>query len=438
MTLTDVSAAIGHRIWQDAVWHEGRCNWVGAEPIQRDDKGRPAAATYRSLGPDLYAGTSGVALFLGELAAVTGEPRARQAAHGAIRHALAHTEDVPPSSRLGLFTGWPGIALAAFRIGTLTGEPEWRERALALARRCASEPMPATEFDVVSGSAGAIAAFVLLYRSTGHEALLDAAVRLADDLVGSAVRDGAGCSWVSPGIRPLRNLTGFSHGTAGAAYALGEVFTVTRDDRYRRTAILALDYERHWFSAEEGNWPDFREDAFGDRRTRSRPPSFLTFWCHGAPGIAMSRLRAHECLRDETCRDEASVALRTTRRAVRSALETGTANYSLCHGLAGNAEALLQAAGGTDAESRENAALCDAVAQQGMTRHGLSPTTWPCGTHTGQSPGLMLGLAGIGLFYLRLADPSVPSVLILRSPVSDGAPLDGGTPSAGRPAGDRG
>jgi type 2 lantibiotic biosynthesis protein LanM len=413
---TEVSVAIGHRIGQDAIWHEGRCNWVGAEPIQRDDKNRPVAATYRSLGPDLYAGTSGVALFLGELAAVTGEPRARQAALGAIRHALAHVDDVPPSFRLGLFTGWPGIALAAFRIGTLTGKPEWQEQALALVRRCTSEPIPAGEFDVIAGRAGAIAAFMLLYRETGQDALLAAAVRLADELVTSAVPDGAGCSWVSPDIRPVRNLTGFSHGTAGAAYALGEVFTVTGDDRYRRTAVRALGYERHWFSAEEGNWPDFRKDPLGSRRTRRGQFSYLTFWCHGAPGIAMSRLRAYECLKDELCREEANVALRTTRRAVRSALETGAWNYSLCHGLAGNAEALLQAADGTDAESTENADLCNAVAHQGMSRHGLSPNTWPCGTHTGQTPGLMLGLAGIGLFYLRLDNPSVPSVLIVHRP----------------------
>jgi lantibiotic modifying enzyme len=412
---TAASATIGRRIWQDAVWHAGRCNWVGAEPIQRDDKNRPVAATYRSLGPDLYTGTSGVALFLGELAGLTGEPSARRAARGAIRHALAHAEDVPPSLRRGLFVGWAGIAHAAFRVGTLIGEAEWQERALALARRCASEPASTMEFDIISGTAGAIASLVLLFSATGQAVLLDAAVRLADELVESAVHDRAGCSWPSPGADVIRNLTGFSHGTAGTAYALSEIFRATGDDRYRKTALLALDYERHWFSAKEGNWPDFRRDPFGDRRTRNRPSSFATFWCHGAPGIAMSRLRAYECLGEETCLEEASIALSTTRDVVRSALQTGTWNYSLCHGLAGNAEALLQAARVTDTESDENIGLCRAVADQGIERHLSSANAWPCGTHTGETPGLMLGLAGIGLFYLRLENPSVPSVLVLRS-----------------------
>jgi hypothetical protein len=41
---------------------------------------------------------------------------------------------------------------------------------------------------------------------------------------------------------------------------------------------------------------------------------------------------------------------------------------------------------------------------------------WPCGVPGGgESPSLMLGLAGIGHFYLRLYDPaSVPSVLLVK------------------------
>jgi lantibiotic modifying enzyme len=40
---------------------------------------------------------------------------------------------------------------------------------------------------------------------------------------------------------------------------------------------------------------------------------------------------------------------------------------------------------------------------------------WPCGIpNGGETPALLTGLAGIGHFYLRLADPeTVPSVLIL-------------------------
>ncbi|HEY2739710.1 MAG TPA: hypothetical protein VGK45_14975 [Thermoanaerobaculia bacterium] len=55
----------------------------------------------------------------------------------------------------------------------------------------------------------------------------------------------------------------------------------------------------------------------------------------------------------------------------------------------------------------------------GAIHHALEHGTaqrlpWPCGTFgSAEVPGLMLGLAGIGYFYLRLADPDrIPSVLI--------------------------
>ena len=49
---------------------------------------------YKTLGPDVYAGTSGIALFMAELAGLTGDPEVRRTAFGAIRHALARFRGV--------------------------------------------------------------------------------------------------------------------------------------------------------------------------------------------------------------------------------------------------------------------------------------------------------------------------------------------------------
>src|SRR6266436_2544379 len=135
------AAQIGWQISREAVWHGDRCNWMGAEPIERPVGASHTPLTYRSLGVDLYGGTSGVALFLGELHAVTGEAPVREAACGALRHALSRPEIVPPSARLGLFTGWMGIALAAARIARVLNQPEWMERAVELVGRLALEPV---------------------------------------------------------------------------------------------------------------------------------------------------------------------------------------------------------------------------------------------------------------------------------------------------------
>ena len=55
-------AQMAHQICRDAIWYGDHCNWVGAAREEGPD-GQPTLA-YRSLGPDLYGGTSGVAVFL--------------------------------------------------------------------------------------------------------------------------------------------------------------------------------------------------------------------------------------------------------------------------------------------------------------------------------------------------------------------------------------
>jgi hypothetical protein len=50
----------------------------------------------------------------------------------------------------------------------------------------------------------------------------------------------------------------------------------------------------------------------------------------------------------------------------------------------------------------------------GIQRYLLPRAPWPCGVpEGGETPNLMLGIAGIGHFYLRLYDPRTPSILLL-------------------------
>jgi hypothetical protein len=69
-----------------------------------------------------------------------------------------------------------------------------------------------------------------------------------------------------------------------------------------------------------------------------------------------------------------------------------------------------------DAGISTSSLLAD-VALAGHHRHQTGREPWPCGIPVAgrETPGLMLGLAGIGYHYLRQADPQlVPSVLLFR------------------------
>jgi lantibiotic modifying enzyme len=395
---------------REAVWYRGRCNWVGAETA--DDGGlarsRPA---HRALGPALGDGTAGIALFLAQLHAATGAEPVRLTARGAIGQALAHADTVSAAAARGLYAGLPGIAWAAARCAPLLGDERLASHAARLARAPALAP-PVASADLVSGTAGAIAGLVALARELPDERLLARAAVLGDELAAAARRGPAGASWLPAGGRPSEHgLCGLAHGAAGAAWALLELSAATGDARHPQTIEAALDYERHWFDAEEANWPDLRGIERREPRGTFRPP-YATSWTHGAPGIALSRLRGWQITGDERMRCAAVTALQTTAAHVERALLAPRADFTLARGLAGSADVLALGA----SLLPEGAELARRTGEVGVGRYGTSLDGWPCGG--GRTPALLTGEAGVGMFLLRLHDATVPSVLLPGAPAA--------------------
>jgi class II lanthipeptide synthase len=405
----ETAARIGHRLAREAIWHQERCNWMGTLSLERSLTPQ-YGETFSALGPDLYSGTCGVAFFLAELHAATGEAESRRVALGAIRQALSRLHALPQPARAGLFTGWVGIALVAARMGKIFQDGDLLDAASRLVRRSLRTKVRNDEYDLIFGKAGTLVGWLLLRDLLDEPSLEEAGVRLGRKLLAAAQRSKRGASWASSAFPTTRNLTGFAHGAAGIGYALLALWNATGDVKFRRGAEAAFRYERSWFDSQAQNWPDLREQP-GQPRPSGRAFPFATAWCHGAAGIALSRLRAFEVLNDPECKAEALVGLRTTRIAVESSLESSSADFSLCHGLAGNAEILLYGSRALGSEAGEAQETAVAVAARGIERYHRRENPWPCGVPGGENPGLMVGLAGIGSFYLRMS--GVPSPLIL-------------------------
>jgi lantibiotic modifying enzyme len=216
--------------------------------------------------------------------------------------------------------------------------------------------------------------------------------------------EGRGWETHIPSKRPLG---GFSHGAAGIAWALLELANASGQSRFRKAALEAIAYERTLFDMERDGWRDQRDfEKLGMAAVQE--DALLEAWCHGSPGIGLARLLTLHCLDDEKVRDEIRAALNNT-------LARGfNLNHCLCHGDLGNVELLLQAAKRLDdpsLPSRIHRTATNIV--ESIRRDG-----WLCGTPSGvESPGLMIGLSGIGYGLLRLAQPeSVPAVLALAPP----------------------
>lgn len=393
---------IGHALCADALWWDGRCTFT------TDDIDSTASGwrtVHRTCGADLYTGSAGIALFLARLAALTGDRVVGRTATGAIAHALGEAESGEMTRRSALFVGRLGIAVAAAMAGEWLGRDSLLDASRSLGRAVAALGTEGfSGGDLMAGLSGGIAGALILARRLDDDRLGGWACELGDALIAAADTSPTGWHW------PTRNesigLCGLSHGAAGIAWSFAELTRATGEERFAQAAAAAVAHEQHWFDAAAANWPDLSPESLDDDGRRS----FSHSWCHGAPGIALSRLRLWELTGSEDLRKQAQVAIATTAAKLRTNLEAGSGNYSLCHGLAGNVEALIQGSAVFEADG-----LVEAVAAAGIERFGDDPRSWPAGVDSGSatSPTLMLGLAGTGYFLLRVDDKAMtPSVLL--------------------------
>ncbi|MDA8018368.1 MAG: type 2 lantipeptide synthetase LanM family protein [Thermoanaerobaculia bacterium] len=392
VSLENLAARIGSHLIEQAL-HDDSVRWVGVRPAPR------GAFKIGYLDDSLYGGQAGVTLFLGCLGEVTGDPAARLLARQSCETLLRRVAAEDAEVSIGAFTGTVGLAYTLDQLAALWGDAALRRTALDLVARLGPRIAADNSFDVISGSAGVILALSAMRRGSDDLVLESLAKQAAQRLVAAAVDLPRGCGWYTTD-EAEEPLAGFSHGAGGIAAALFEAAAITGDKTLRETARRALEYERSLFRPKSGNWRDLRVDEdVGD------PVN----WCHGAPGVIVSRALILRHEPSDVLREEIRIAARTT-------LAGGFGrNHSLCHGDLGNLESLVCA----DAACPELDLRDDIDRRYQDVAGQLSLGSWRCGLPMAiETPGLMVGLAGIGFGLLRrLAPDKVPAVLALR-PIS--------------------
>jgi lantibiotic modifying enzyme len=411
----EAAVGIAQRLARDAVPTAAGVTWHG--PVLVSD-----AADYHvqdgDCGADLYGGAAGIALFLAGAARLDTTGDVAEAAACGAAEALARAPKLWHDGRVGLLDGVTGIALSAVTVGRLLGRAglaaHGHQMAEAVAKPLRDGADPA-EHDVTSGTAGVLLGLLALESSDERLGLLAGCRTAARRLAAAGKYEAWGRSWPSPHQPSEPALLGMAHGAAGVALALAEVAKATGEDQLGDAVKEAHRYERSWFSAEQGNWPDLREPDPADAAA-GRWPGWPAYWCHGALGIGMARLRVHQLTGDRTPLAEASVGVQAARdltvRAGTALRQGQTTDACLCHGLSAAAELLLMAGHVLDAPEHIRAA--QRVGYLLLEEADHSGGRWPCGLRdAGELPGLFLGLAGIGLALLRLHSPTLaPSPLL--------------------------
>jgi lantibiotic modifying enzyme len=396
------SERLGRLLTETAIWSDGRCSWTGDTII--DDAG---SVGHRALQGDLYEGTAGVAWFLAHFAVVHDDDQARRTALGAAAHAL---EWARRTSDEGLYTGRSGVALVAATIGSVLDDAATRsvgaELAAAVAAATHDRHGAHRSWELIDGAAGVAIALATLGHELDRDELLPAAVEIADRLSERSSTQPVGRAWAPDDGG--RTLCGLAHGASGAAWALREVAARSGIDRWDEVIAEARRFERAHFDRDQRGWPDLRTDGT-DGTDGAEAPGYPVFWCHGAAGIGLARLREFELTGDQVALAETAAALDVGTSVLLRTAPPGSVGLdaTLCHGAAAMADLHLLAEAVTgDVEHRVHARrLIERAWPSG------DPRQVQCGVPAGRrAPGLMLGLAGLGAVSLRLSGGSdVPS-----------------------------
>jgi type 2 lantibiotic biosynthesis protein LanM len=403
--LVQEAVEIAKQLQQRAIFApDGSVTWIGMGYFPKAER-----MQLQPLGDGLYDGVCGVALFLAALAKVTGDAGFRGLALSALQDLKKILQDTDLNEQLkftkqigiGGGIGLGSIIYSLVRVSQFLDQPELMDIASLAASLITQESIASDRsFDTIAGAAGAILGLLTLYQAKPNPTVLDQAQALGYHLLNNRTKSETGLrAWAT---LEGKLATGISHGAAGIAYALLRLYKTTQDPVFLEAAEEAIAYERSVFSPTDGNWPDVRNFSLNKSKL-----SFMTTWCHGAPGIGLARLGSLPILDTAEIRQEIAVAINTTE-------QFGLHNIDhLCCGNFGRMEVLLVGASKLSRPDLWNTVQKQAAQVVARAKQVGSFSLFSELSGDIYNPGLFQGTSGIGYELLRLAYPeSLPSVLL--------------------------
>ena len=313
---------IVHRICSRAIIREHSAGWAG---LQFWDNGH---WNLRSGGIYLYDGISGIVLFLAKYLHDFEEKNAsaEEIYHLAVLRLKAYTDEIHKKQiydknlLTGIVNGESSVVYTYLYLFKLTGKRVWMiyaEKHFSIIERVWKED---SQLDYLSGNAGAIVVAVMLYKETGNLKYYEIAADMEKDLWKKGQETGNGYGWRLKGTDGP--LAGMSHGNSGFLMAYAALYECNHKAEYADKIQLLLRYEDSLYSEKAGNWKDLRE---------SSGESFMNAWCHGAPGILLSRMKLEELFPED-------MQIKKDRLNAADSLFYGEQDEKicLCHGMSGN------------------------------------------------------------------------------------------------------
>ncbi|OEH92800.1 type 2 lanthipeptide synthetase LanM family protein [Bacillus solimangrovi] len=356
------------------------------------------------LDNSLYDGLLGNALFFASLYKITNQDKYLDTVEKILISVEMNRDIYERNYTISAFTGFAASAYCYYYLGILLKRQDLKEKGIQNLLRCSNLIESDNQFDIIAGCAGTIIVAINIYRNCSNDEVLSIALKCGEHLLNNVVEnDDSTVGWKNT-VSGENILTGMSHGNAGIAWSLYELYKETKTPSFHHYALKALEYERTLYSAVEKNWFDLRDRENRIKKGFPEP----VHWCHGASGIGMARIKCYELFPDSKTEEEIYVALEKT-------LEEGFGGSdSLCHGSMGNLDLFLLAS----EAFQENSHYRKALEIASDTVELANNDQWYCGIpQKSVVSSFMIGLSGIGYQLLRVIDSvNVPSVLTLELP----------------------
>jgi len=417
---------IGDDLLEKAIIDQNGYHWKTLAMVGSDDR----EAQFH-VSESLYSGVAGIVFFFQELHRYTQKEKYKKAYVEGLRWLENHCAE-NPTSNYAFYTGRLGVAYLMILASDYLEDESYKSKALQISTGCEVFLESNAQIDdLINGVAGCVMALLHIHAATGDEKTLKQLEKFVRKLVDRASVSDNGLYWDRSG-KNIRGLCGFSHGAAGVGYAFLELGRYFNDELYYWIAEKAFAYENHYFDDEMGNWPDFRkgfysQDTFQEYRERylkGDKDFFLTSgnmaaWCHGSPGIGLSRIRAAELLNAEEYSNDLDKAIKNTFDV--SSAHIPPRSFTLCHGSGGNAILFLEAL-----RIKNNPEYIKWARMEAdyIVEHAADQYASGYAFTGEEDTSLFMGNAGIGYFLLLAAQNELSSPSILKPDVnkkSDGA-----------------
>ncbi len=363
--LIDAAVACGRTLLDSCIRVEGSVAWLSSVP------GPAGRNSITVCGVDLYAGLSGVGLFLAELWRTTGEQVFGDVARRCVATIGDRLEREDLLSGLGAGSGVGGVVYAL-------SHPAFAEldtQAAEIARQLVclfpvDSVITDSYFDVMDGSAGLLLGLLAARHIEHRQELEEACVHsLLEGLKMAQTRGLQSWETFEAGVPH----SGFAHGSSGIAAALARFYALRPDSAVLRAVQTAIAF---------------------DNQVDLSDPHLPVQWCHGAPGIALAHGVVLESIPALAPSLEPLV-----QRALRATLDAADAQTDgVCCGAMGSVAALFH--GATDSSYAQPQEELLAAIVESRRLHGAY--RWSAGPDR-VGPALFTGVSGIGLELLLIA-----------------------------------